>query len=172
MKSDGYISFLDENVMKSTKSLGLGRRWVFQWNDDPKHKSIAMTAWLQRNLVTLLIIAVNKFCIEPIRKSMPRTGNLNSTTCSRKPPAIEKWRHLKNGKYNSGNQNCILQYRNCPNNFGYIYIFCLLALFRLEFYIWFWKWRCISTIWCYILGENLRLFRNYNFWVIQENIET
>lgn len=54
MKSDDYIAILDENLKVSARNLGLGKRWVFQQDNDPKHKSKATTAWLQKNKVTVL----------------------------------------------------------------------------------------------------------------------
>ena len=54
MKSDDYITILEENLKTSARSLGLGRRWFFQHDNDPKHKSKSTTAWLQKNQVTVL----------------------------------------------------------------------------------------------------------------------
>ena len=42
LKSDDYVAILDENMKTSAKSLGLGRRWVFQHDNDSKYKSKAM----------------------------------------------------------------------------------------------------------------------------------
>lgn len=54
MKSHDYINILDENLKTSAQSLGLGRRWVFQQDNDPKHKSKSSTTWLQKNKVAVL----------------------------------------------------------------------------------------------------------------------
>ena len=54
MRSDDYIRFLDENLKLSALSLGLGRWWAFQHDNDPKQTSKATTTWLQKNKVTVL----------------------------------------------------------------------------------------------------------------------
>ena len=54
MKSADYITILDENLKTSAQSLGLGRQWVFQQDNDPKHTSNSTTTWLQEKKVTLL----------------------------------------------------------------------------------------------------------------------
>lgn len=37
MKKENYVDILRENMQKSDHSLGLGHRWVFQQDNDPKH---------------------------------------------------------------------------------------------------------------------------------------
>lgn len=37
MKKEIYVDILRENMQKSDRSLGLGHRWVFQQDNDPKH---------------------------------------------------------------------------------------------------------------------------------------
>lgn len=54
MKSEHYITILDENLKVSAQNLGLGRRFIFQQDNDPKHRSKAVTAWLQRQKINVL----------------------------------------------------------------------------------------------------------------------
>lgn len=39
MKKEDYLKILKENMQKSARTLRLGRRWVFQQDNDPKHTS-------------------------------------------------------------------------------------------------------------------------------------
>ena len=48
MKSEHYIRILNENLKLSAQNLGLGRRFILQQNNDPKHRSKSATAMLQR----------------------------------------------------------------------------------------------------------------------------
>lgn len=99
MNSDDYITILDENLKTSAQRLGLGRRWVFQQDNDPKHKSKSTTTWLQRNKVTLLPWPSMSPDLNPIenlwqqlkviiRKRAPKTLK------ELKLVAIEEWRNI------------------------------------------------------------------------------
>lgn len=54
MKSADYIKILDENLQLSAQNLHLGRRFTFQQDNDPKHTSKSVTAWLQKKKITVL----------------------------------------------------------------------------------------------------------------------
>uniref|UniRef100_A0AAZ3SLG3 Transposase Tc1-like domain-containing protein n=1 Tax=Oncorhynchus tshawytscha TaxID=74940 RepID=A0AAZ3SLG3_ONCTS len=49
-KMDGakYRTILEENLMESAKDLRLGRRFVFQQDNDPKHKAKSTMEWLKK----------------------------------------------------------------------------------------------------------------------------
>ena len=46
MKCEHYIGILDENLKVSAQNLGLGRRFIFQQDNGPKHRSKSVTEWL------------------------------------------------------------------------------------------------------------------------------
>lgn len=49
-KMDGakYRTILEENLMESAKDLRLGRRFVFQQDNDPKQKAKSTMEWLKK----------------------------------------------------------------------------------------------------------------------------
>ena len=58
-KIDGIMKKEDVDILKqhlktSVRKLKLGRKWVFQMDNDPKHTSKVMAKWLKDNKVKLL----------------------------------------------------------------------------------------------------------------------
>ncbi|KAG2463681.1 TCB1 transposase, partial [Polypterus senegalus] len=49
-----YRGILDENLLQSTLDLRLGRRFIFQQDNDPKHTAKISKEWLQDNSVNVL----------------------------------------------------------------------------------------------------------------------
>uniref|UniRef100_A0A8C4RNL8 Transposase n=1 Tax=Erpetoichthys calabaricus TaxID=27687 RepID=A0A8C4RNL8_ERPCA len=49
-----YRDILDENLLQSALDLRLGRRFIFQQDNDPKHKAKISKEWLQDNSVNVL----------------------------------------------------------------------------------------------------------------------
>ena len=54
MKKEDYKKILDDNLKKDARKLGLGRRWLFQHDNDPKHKSKLVTEWLNKAKISVL----------------------------------------------------------------------------------------------------------------------
>ena len=48
MKKDDYLQILQDNLKSSARRLGLGRSWVFQQDNDPKHTSKVVMEWLNQ----------------------------------------------------------------------------------------------------------------------------
>ena len=46
---------LEENLRLSAQSFDLGWQFTFQPENDPKHMSKLVTAWLQKNKITVLL---------------------------------------------------------------------------------------------------------------------
>lgn len=49
MTGEAYREILDNNLLKSVQKLGLSHDWVFQHDNDPKHRAAVVTNWLNRN---------------------------------------------------------------------------------------------------------------------------
>lgn len=54
MKKEDYEQILKENLKQSAAKLGLGCRFVFQHDNDPKHTSLLVKSYLQKSKVNVL----------------------------------------------------------------------------------------------------------------------
>lgn len=54
MKKEDYLQILQENLKSSARRLGLGRSWVFQQDNDPKHTSKVVKEWLNQARIKVL----------------------------------------------------------------------------------------------------------------------
>ena len=54
MNAAMYRDILEENLLQSALDLRLGRRFIFQQDNDPKHTAKKMKEWLQDNSVNVL----------------------------------------------------------------------------------------------------------------------
>ena len=54
MTMENYVAILKQHLKTSVRKLKLGRKWVFQMDDDPKHTSKDVEKWLKDNKVKLL----------------------------------------------------------------------------------------------------------------------
>lgn len=54
MKKEEYEKILKENLKQSEAKLGVGRRFVFQHDDDPKHTSLLVKNYLQKAKVNVI----------------------------------------------------------------------------------------------------------------------
>ena len=46
MREDNYVDILKQHLKTSVRKLKLGRKWVFQMDNDPKHTSKVVAKWL------------------------------------------------------------------------------------------------------------------------------
>ena len=51
MRKEKYVDILKQNLKTSVRKLNLGRKWVFQMDNDPKHTSKVVAKWLKDNKV-------------------------------------------------------------------------------------------------------------------------
>ena len=49
MKQENYVDILKQNLKISVRKLKLGRKWVFQMDNDPKHTSKIVANWLNKD---------------------------------------------------------------------------------------------------------------------------
>ena len=54
MEKEDYNKILEKNVHESTHKLSLGRNFVFQQDNDPKHASILVKKWFQDKKLNVL----------------------------------------------------------------------------------------------------------------------
>ena len=54
MRKEKYVDILKLHLKTSVRKLKLGRKWVFQMDNDPKHTSKVVAKWLKNNKVKVL----------------------------------------------------------------------------------------------------------------------
>ena len=54
MREDNCVDILKQQLKTSVRKLKLGRKWVFQMDNDPKHTSKVVAKWLEDNKVKVL----------------------------------------------------------------------------------------------------------------------
>ena len=54
MKKKDNLQILQDNLKSSARRLGLGCSWVFQQDNDPKHKSKVVMQWLNQTRIKVL----------------------------------------------------------------------------------------------------------------------
>ena len=54
MRMENYVDILKQHLKTSVRKLKLGRKWVFQMDNDPKHTSKVVAKWLKDNKVKVL----------------------------------------------------------------------------------------------------------------------
>ena len=54
MTGNMYRDILQKNLFESVKKLNLGNKWIFQHDNDPKHRSYIVAHWLDQNGVERL----------------------------------------------------------------------------------------------------------------------
>ena len=81
MKED-YLQILQENLKSSVRRLGLGRSWVFQQDNDPKHTSKVVKEWLNQARIKVLEWPFQSPDLNPIKNMWTV---LKKQVCVRKP---------------------------------------------------------------------------------------
>uniref|UniRef100_A0AAZ3P4T9 Tc1-like transposase DDE domain-containing protein n=1 Tax=Oncorhynchus tshawytscha TaxID=74940 RepID=A0AAZ3P4T9_ONCTS len=54
MRKENYVDIFKQHLKTSVRKLHLGRKWVFQMDNDPKHTSKVVAKWLKDNNVKVL----------------------------------------------------------------------------------------------------------------------
>ena len=56
MREEMYVDILKQHLKTTVRKLKLGRKWVFQMDNDSKHTSKVVANWLKDNKVNVLAI--------------------------------------------------------------------------------------------------------------------
>ena len=54
MREENEVDILKQHLKTSVRKLKLGRKWVFQMDNDPKHTSKDVSIWLKDNKVKVM----------------------------------------------------------------------------------------------------------------------
>ena len=87
MKKEDYAAILDENLKSSARSLQLGRHWIFQQDNDPKHTSKYVKNWFNRNKVRVLDWPAQNPDLNPIENLW---DTLKKSVAKRHPRNLEE----------------------------------------------------------------------------------
>ena len=87
MKKEEYEKILKENLKQSAVKLGLGRRFVFQHDNDPKHTSILVKNYLQRAKVKVIHWPAQSPDLNPIENLW---SELKARVHARRPSNLEQ----------------------------------------------------------------------------------
>uniref|UniRef100_A0A673X6X6 PH and SEC7 domain-containing protein 1-like n=1 Tax=Salmo trutta TaxID=8032 RepID=A0A673X6X6_SALTR len=68
MRKENYVDILKQRLKTSVRKLKLGRKWVFQMDNDPKHTSKVVAKWLKDNKVKVLEWPFQSPDLNPIEK--------------------------------------------------------------------------------------------------------
>jgi hypothetical protein len=66
MRRGNYVDILKQHLKTSVRKLKLGRKWVFQMDNDPKHTSKVVAKWLKGNKVKVLELPSQSPDLNPI----------------------------------------------------------------------------------------------------------
>ena len=94
MKVENYITILNENLKVSAVDPGLGRRFSIQQENDPKHKSKSVTAWLKKKSLPSRSPDLNQ--IENLWKKLKiRIGRRQPKTLQQlEEVCVEEWNNI------------------------------------------------------------------------------
>lgn len=87
MKKEQYEKILNENLKQSAVRMGLGRRFVFQHDNDPKHTSLLVKNYLQKSKVKVIDWPAQSPDLNPIENLW---GELKQRVHARKPSNLKE----------------------------------------------------------------------------------
>ncbi|KAJ8373429.1 hypothetical protein AAFF_G00265560 [Aldrovandia affinis] len=84
-----YRQILEENLLQSARDLGLGRGFIFQQDNDPKHKSKATLEWFKDKTINVLEWPSKIPGLNPIENLLERLENCCSPTVTIQPDGAQ-----------------------------------------------------------------------------------
>ena len=88
MRMENYVDILKKHLKTSVRKLKLGRKWVFQMDNDPKHTSKVVAKWLKDNKVKVLEWPSQSSDLQSYRKFVDRTEKACASEEAYKPDSV------------------------------------------------------------------------------------
>ena len=85
------MDILKQYLKTSVRKLKLGRKWVFQMDNDPKHTSNAVAKWLKDNKVKILEWPSQSPYLNPVDNLW---AELKKRVCARRPTNLTQLHQL------------------------------------------------------------------------------
>ena len=112
MKKEQYEKILKENLKQSAVKVGLGRRFVFQHDNDPKHTSYLVKNYLLKAKITTLDWPAQSPDLNPIEHLW---GELKSRVHARKPSNLQQLEQFAKEEWaNIPQDRCLQLVANYP----------------------------------------------------------
>jgi transposase len=113
MHKEVYIRILEENIKQSAQKLRLGRKWIYQQDNDPKHTAKVVKKWFDDNNVNVLEWPSQSPDLNPIENLW---RDLKTRVMARKPSnlrvlelfAKEEWANI----HVDTCKNLVINYKN------------------------------------------------------------
>ena len=88
MRTENYVDILKQHLKTSVRKLKLGRKWVFQMDNDPKHTSKVVAKWLKDNKVKVLEWTSQSPYLNPKKNCVGRTEKVCANKEAYKPDSV------------------------------------------------------------------------------------